>query len=138
MKLRDVMASPVEPVWIGEFAHSAARWMADHRLTAAPVFDDGGRLVGLVTASHLELAWLEDELRPLRGGRFPPICRRRTATVGDVMSSPVASLTPGADISQARQVFDDRKVDCLLVVDGHSVVGSVSRRDFLQGFRIEH
>jgi len=50
----------------------------------------------------------------------------------------VASLTPGADISQAQQIFDDRKVEFLLTVDGHSVAGSVRRKDFCQMFRIEH
>jgi len=115
-------------VEVNDFVDTATAAMGRSRVSAAPVLDDTGRLVGLVTASHLTLAWLDAELHPVRTF-FPPIWRRSCPTVGAVMSSPAVSLTPGADLSQVTDMFRDQKVDCVLIVDGMSVRGIVFRAD---------
>lgn len=94
-----MMSSVRVAVGVNDFVDAATAAMGRSRISAAPVLDDTGRLVGLVSASHLELASLEAELRPVRAF-FAPIGRRGCPTVGEVMSSPAVSLTPGADLSQ--------------------------------------
>ncbi len=125
MKVRDVMSPPVPPVGMNAVVDDVAGSMATRDLMAAPVLDDDGRLVGIITQAHLELARWEREFLSLKAF-FGPIGRGRSATVGDVMTTPVASLTPGAEVDQAQQMFRDRKVPCVLVVDGFTVVGMVS------------
>lgn len=126
MKLREVMSSRVFPVRMDAFIDDAVTSMSAHHVTAAPVTDDDGHLVGLVTASHLQLAWLEHNIHPVRAF-FAPIWRRSPLTVGDVMRTPVASLTAGADITQAAEIFADRTVECILIVDGFTVSGIMWR-----------
>ncbi len=128
MKLREVMVRKVFPVGMTDLVDDAARWMAKHNVIASPVMDDDGHLVGTVTASHLELAWLEDDMHPLRTF-LAAARRRRPLEVRDVMRTPVASLTPGADIGQAVQIFRDRTVECVLVVDGFAVAGIIRREN---------
>jgi CBS domain-containing protein len=127
MKLREVMSCTVLPVGMNDFVDDAAWWMAHHGITCAPVLDRG-HLVGLICASHLQLAWLENELNSMRTF-FGPARRRRTPTVREVMVTPVVSLTPGADIAHAAEIFHDPKVPCILIVDGVSVLGMVNRQD---------
>ena len=58
-------------------------------------------------------------------------------TVGEVMTSPVESLTPGADIADAASIMIDERIRCLPVVDGHRIIGVVSRRDLLRAITPE-
>jgi len=106
VKARDMMSFVRVAVEVNDFVDTATAAMGRSRVSAAPVLDDTGRLVGLVTASHLTLAWLDAELHPVRTF-FPPIWRRSCPTVGAVMSSPAVSLTPGADLSQVTDMFRD-------------------------------
>lgn len=47
------------------------------------------------------------------------------------MTSPVESLTPGADAADAAEIMLDERIRCLPIVDGHGVVGVITRRDLL-------
>ena len=122
------MSRRVFPVGINTSVDDAVALMSAHQVEAAPVIDDDGRLVGLVTVPHLQLAGLERDLHPVRAS-LRAIRRRPQLMVGDVMRTPVASLTPGADIHQAAQFFTDRTVDCLLIVDGFTIAGIIWRHD---------
>lgn len=128
------MTSPVVTVGVTSTLEAASQLLVRQGVSAAPVVDEDGRLVGVVTVwqVHPILSRLEADLRP---GRAPFRLRRRgrAATVGDVMTSPIASLTPGADIEQLAHLFEDRTMDTILVVDGFSVVGVVSRSAFHRG-----
>lgn len=126
-----MMQSPVQSVGVHDFVDDAVWWLTSNRVTAAAVLDDDGRLVGMVSASHLASAWLEAQFHPIRA-YFAPIWRQRCQTVGEVMSTPVASLTPGADLHQVRNMFQDRACDYVLVVDGLSVMGIISRSNLRQ------
>jgi CBS domain-containing protein len=57
---------------------------------------------------------------------------RRGDTVGEVMTSPVESLTPGADVADAVQIMLEERIRSLPVVDGRKIVGVVTRRDLLR------
>jgi CBS domain-containing protein len=128
VKARDVMTKAVISVGVNDVVDDALRSLNSRGRMAAPVLDDDGRLVGLITAEHLILALLEAELHLIRAF-LGPIRRRRCQTVGEIMSTPVASLTAGADIAQVEQMLQDQNAPCLLIVDGYSVVGLIDRRD---------
>lgn len=128
MKARDLMSSVPAAVGMADPVEPAAARMKNAGVNVAPVLDYAGRLVGLVTAAQLNLAWLGAQLHPVRR-RFASIRRRHCPTVRDVMSSPAVSLTPGATLSQVADLFRDRRVDCVLIVDGLTVWGMIDRAD---------
>ncbi|MEO5833131.1 MAG: CBS domain-containing protein [Nakamurella sp.] len=112
----------------------AARMLVDGGFTAAPVVDDDGRLVGIVSESDLLRYRLPDDPHRIDGRR-----RRTPPAVGlvvDAMTTPVESLTPGADIADAVRIMLAERIRCLPVVDGTGVVGIVTRRDLLR-FAVE-
>jgi len=128
VKARDVMSSVSAAVEMTYPVDVAAAMMKNVGANASPVLDQAGRLVGLVTAAQLNLAWLEAELHPVRRP-FASIRRRNCPTVREVMSSPAVSLTPGATLPQVADLFRDRRVDCVLIVDGLTVRGMIDRAD---------
>lgn len=131
MLLREVMTRRVVTVTTSTRCVDAARLLVDSGFTAAPVVDDDGRLVGIVSEADLLRHRLPDDPRRVDGIR-----NRRTpsavALVVDAMTSPVESLTPGADVADAARIMLAERIRCLPVVDGNGVVGIVTRRDLLR------
>lgn len=127
MHARDVMSYPVITVTDTAGAGEAAQLLISHGFTALPVVDADGRLVGIVTEADL-----------LRGAGSAPRRGGRTTTspagdtVAAVMTSPVESLTPGADIDDAAHMMVRERIRCLPIVDGASLVGVITRRDLLR------
>ena len=109
----------------------AAAALADRNVASAPVVDDEGRLVGIV--SELDLLAQDVPPDPLaRIGPVPPDTSPLPATVQDVMTREVITLPPTADAALfLRHMLLDRVV-CIPITDGDRVVGVVSRRDLLR------
>lgn len=131
MLLRDVMTRRVSTVTTSTRCVDAARMLVDGGFTAAPVVDDDGRLVGIVSEADLLRHRLPDDPRRIDGPRQ----RRTPPAVGlvvDAMTTPVESLTPGADVADAVRIMLSERIRCLPVVDGTGVVGIVTRRDLLR------
>ena len=51
--MREVMTSPGKSVHAGELAAEAAHLMEKHRITALPVIDDAGALIGAFNVHDL-------------------------------------------------------------------------------------
>ena len=91
------------------------------RLTGAPVVDDDGTLLGMLTE--------RDCLKVMVDGALDGLPR---AKVSDYMTSPAESITPTASLYDVAQIFLTRSYRKLPVVDRDGrVIGQVSRRDIL-------
>src|SRR5690349_19489598 len=130
MRVKDIMTHTVYSVRVGDPIEAAAKLLGDRQITAAPVFDDAGELVGMV--SEGDLLWHRvptdptAHLRPVAGDTDRP------HTVADVMSSAPLTTWPDADVADVAQTMLEREVRSLPVLDGDVVVGIVSRRDILR------
>lgn len=133
MRARDVMSSPVVTVTTSIAVKQAAELLAGNGFTALPVLDDDEKLIGIVTEADL----VHD--------RFPRDARYRSAhpdydsaktprtkTVGDVMTSPVTAMGAGTDVVDLVTVMLDERIRSIPIVDGHTVIGVVTRRDLLR------
>jgi len=91
------------------------------RLTGAPVVDDDGTLLGMLTE--------RDCLKVMVDGALDGLPR---AKVSDYMTSPAESIPPTASLYDVVQIFLTRSYRKLPVVDRDGrVIGQVSRRDIL-------
>lgn len=131
MKLRDVMSSPAVTVGADVNVGVAANMLVDRGFTALPVVDDDGTLIGIVTEVDLIRHRIPQDPR-IHGWRAAVTRPAPIDTVMTVMTTPVESLTPGADVSDAAAIMVDERIRCLPVVDGRRVVGVVTRRDLLR------
>src|SRR6478752_7205998 len=129
MLIRQIMSSPAVTISSASSVQHAADTLRSRGFTALPVLDDDGRLVGIVTEADILDGRVEPDARRSTG---LPRHRRRGDTVGEVMTSPVESLTPGADVADAAEIMLEERIRCLPVVAGRKIVGVITRRDLLR------
>jgi CBS-domain-containing membrane protein len=137
-KVRNVMSHEVITVDEQAPFTEMVRRMAVHKVSALPVDNDDGRLVGIVSEADLlhkeEYQDLEDErhwleTRRERAARAKAAGRR----AADVMSTPVVTIDPEATVAEAARRLARHRVKRLPVVDElGKLVGIVSRADLLR------
>jgi len=136
--IKDVMTPGV--IWVERdtpFAAIAAS-LREFRVSAFPVLDETGQVIGVVSESDL-LAKLA-----LSGGEYgmPGMIggilyqqqteKARAVTAGDLMTSPACTVSPDDTVEHAARLMYARKVKRLPVVDGDGhLAGIVSRADLL-------
>ncbi len=115
------------------------RLIEDHHVSALPVIDERGVLVGIVSEADLLLK--EENPEPATSGMLTRRRRRidQTKAAGlvasQVMSSPAVTVAPDATLSEAARSMRRYGVKRLPVVDGTGrVIGIVSRADLLSVF----
>jgi CBS-domain-containing membrane protein len=138
--VRDVMTRTVVVVNDSAGFKEMVRQMEDSGVSALPVVDADGRLVGIVSEADLLLKE-ERDLEHHRGGPFQSKRRRieRAKAEGLVaaklMTSPVITIDPDASLGQAARRMHENRVKRLPVVDeDDKVLGIVSRADLLSVF----
>src|SRR5215471_15112269 len=136
--VKDVMTAPVVAVKRDTTYKELAARLREHRVSAFPVVDDHGKVVGVVSEADL-LA--KEALSGDDPGRIAAMLHRRehekadALTAGDLMTHPVVTVTPQDTVEHAARLMYMLKVKRLPVVDadGH-LTGIVSRSDVLAVF----
>jgi len=116
------------------------RRMQVHRVSAVPVVDEDGCVLGLVSEADLILK--EDPELANAPRVFEGVHRRRDRSkaaglvASEVMSAPVITIAPEASIEEAARLMHRRSVKRVPVVDPDTgrIVGIVSRTDLLKVF----
>ena len=132
MRARDIMTSPVHTIGPDATVESAVQRLTAESITALPVVDDDGELVGMVSEGDLlwhrvpadPTAHLRRDLRHDVTG--PP------RTVREVMSESPVTTTEDADVADVADTMLRRDVRSMPVLNGREVVGIISRRDVLR------
>jgi CBS domain-containing protein len=138
--VKDLMTTPV--VTVGPetpFKELVAR-LAAHQISAVPVVNDAGLVLGVVSEADLLLK----QQHPDPDADLPLLWTRRrraehdkaaAAVAGDLMTIAVVSITPEATAAQAARRLHTAKVKRLPVVDNRGrLVGIISRSDLLKVF----
>lgn len=132
MRARDIMTSPVHVVRQNASVESAAELMTAKSVTALPVVDADGVLVGMVSES--DLLWHRVPADPTAHMRRYPDTdpEYRPGMVVEVMSPDPLTATPDADVADVAATMLEHDVRSMPVLDGREVVGIISRRDILK------
>jgi CBS domain-containing protein len=132
MRAKDIMTRPVHTVAQDASVESAAELMTAHRITALPVVDRQGGLVGMV--SEGDLLW--HRVPPDPTAHVPRLENtepgRRPETVAEVMAWEPYTAQPETDVAEVADLMLRHDVRSVPVVEGGVVVGIVSRRDVLR------
>lgn len=130
MLVREVMTSPVITLPRDATVRRAIRVLHEHDITAAPVVDAAGGLVGVV--SEMDLLRGEFEPDPRASARpVPPAAEPPPRLVEDVMTTEVVTVTETTDATVLVGLMVTRRIKSLPVLRGDRLVGIVSRRDLL-------
>jgi len=100
----------------------AVDYLLRHRVTGAPVVNNEGRLLGMISETDL--------LRLLTQGVHTPA--DEDATVADYMTTEVVTVAPTADIYYVAGIFLSKNFRRLPVVENGKVVGAITRFDLLR------
>ncbi|WP_329523505.1 CBS domain-containing protein [Streptomyces jietaisiensis] len=112
--------------------------MQEWKVSALPVLEGEGRVVGVVSEADLLLKEEfrdsdPDRLTQLR--RLPDLAKAGALTAADVMTAPAVTVHPGATLGEAARIMARRRVKRLPVVNAEGLLeGVVSRADLLKVF----
>ncbi|GAA2208079.1 CBS domain-containing protein [Nonomuraea monospora] len=130
MLVREVMSSPAITVRRTDPVRRAIRTLYANNITAAPVVDDSGRLVGVVSELDLLRGEFEPDPRatvlPPQAAHEPPPRR-----VMEVMTREAVTVTETTDVTTAIDLMVGKRIKSLPVLHGEQIAGMVSRRDLM-------
>jgi len=153
MHIKDVMTGQVIALKPGDTLKHAISVFARNRITGAPVVDDKGRLVGILTEmdllKRLEIGSIEMSLNPVPGTKgalaaepegklhlktlWEALKAMDHLTVSNVMTSPVVTVYPDDRVEEKVTLMIHKRIRRLPVVDRNGVlVGIVSRKDIIR------
>jgi len=142
MQARDVMVSPVITVERIATVRDVAKVLLEKRISAVPVVDNVGKVVGIVTESDLMHRAEAGTERPyswwvhfLAGDATiaADYVKSHAAKVEDVMTPDVVTATPETPLHEIAALLEERQIRRIPIVnkDG-SLVGIVSRANLIQ------
>jgi len=135
MQARDIMTRPVVTFRPGTSVRQAAAMLTEKQITAAPVLNDDGEMIGIVSEGDLIIdQFCHDPRSHVRRDQeaVEDELRHAPQTVGETMTTTVVAMSASADaadLADAMLAYDVRSVP---IVEGSEVVGIVSRRDLLR------
>jgi CBS domain-containing protein len=135
------MVTNVVTVRPDDTVREAARLLLKHRISGAPVVDDSGRLVGVISEADLirrveigterrRSSWLE--LLTGNANLAAEYLKAHARKVEDVMSCNVIVATPNMQLTEIARLLEKHKIKRVPIVEGEKVVGVVSRANLLQ------
>jgi CBS domain-containing protein len=144
MKAVDVMQREVVTATPDMPIEDAVHLMIGHRISALPVLDPAGELVGILSEGDLlrraELgtarssspwrAWL---VGPGRDARDYVLSHARL--VREVMTVPVISVTPQTPLSEVVALLESRRIRRVPVLEGDRLAGILTRSDLLRALQ---
>ena len=147
MKARDVMVSPVISVKPSCTVKEVAQTLLERRISAVPVVDDTGKLVGIVSEGDLmhraeigtqrRHSWW---LRVLTGddALAAEYTKAHARTVADVMTREVITASPDTPLHEIAALLERRSIKRVPIVRDGALLGIVSRANLLQALASSH
>jgi CBS domain-containing protein len=117
MKVHEIMSRRVIAVTPGTGIKEAAGLLVERGISALPVLDSKGALVGIVSEADL--------IAPETGGSGLRL-------VGDVMTRDVLTVSASCEVTQAARIMLDAGIKRVPVLRARRVVGILSRRDLVR------
>jgi len=146
LTVRDIMTTNVVTVRAGASYKEIAMRLREHRVSAFPVLDEDGTVIGVVSEADLLLKEAlslppSEEDGPSEEGARPGILRQRAqekaraVTAADLMSRPAVTVGVEDSVEHAARLMYARGVKRVPVTDAAGrLVGIVSRADVLSVF----
>jgi CBS domain-containing protein len=121
-----------------------ARILAEHAISAVPVCDDNGAVLGMISEGDLMRPFVETNVKRrawwlalLADGNdlapeFLDHVRLDRHQIADLMTRPVITATETAHVTELAEQMVQRRIKRLPIVRGEKLVGIVSRADVIR------
>jgi CBS domain-containing protein len=144
MKARDVMVSPVITVKPHSSVQEVAKTLVDRRISAVPVVDDAGKLVGIISEGDLmhrsetgtERQYHRWMIRLVAGDASLPAdyIKAHGRKAADIMTKNVITASPEKPLDEIAILLERNSIKRVPIVRGGQLVGIVSRANIVQAF----
>jgi len=135
MKAHDVMTDAVVSVRPDTPTSQVARLLLDNGISAVPVVDSDGSLLGMVSEGDLigRDWWLEllAEGETLNA-EFLASLRAPKRTAREIMSTPVVTVSEETEVGEIARLLAAHRIKRVPVVRDGRIIGIVSRADLLR------
>lgn len=141
MQARDVMTSPVITAKPTDKVTDIAQVLLDRRISALPVLDETGRLVGIISEGDLlhrveagterRRSWLLSALTDSETLAAEYV-RSHGSTVADLMQRDVITAAPDTPLREIAALLEKHGIKRVPIVEGGQLVGIVSRSNLIQ------
>jgi CBS domain-containing protein len=131
MKVTSVMTRPVITIAPDAGVKDAAQLLVAHSISALPVVDAQGSLVGIVSEADL----IPMETRPDPRSQATPLAPTAGSAprkVVDVMTRTVITVDAESEVAHAARVMIESDIKRVPVMRGKRLVGILSRRDLVK------
>lgn len=140
----DVMTRDVITVKKETTIRELAELFSQHRISSAPVVDDNGVMIGIVTETDLieqdkslhipTVVSIFDWIIYLESDKkFEKELKKMTGQcVGDIFTDKVVQVSPSTPVSDVADLISSKKINSIPVVDGDKLVGIVARIDLIR------
>lgn len=141
MKARDIMVAPVITAKPNTLIKNVAETLIHHRISALPVVDDTGRLVGIISEGDLlHRAEAGTEKRPswwLRAFIGTDVLaseyvKAHARKVADVMTREVVTASPETPLHKVAALLGKYSIKRVPIVENGQLVGIISRANLVQ------
>jgi CBS domain-containing protein len=142
MQARDVMVSPVITATKSATVRDVARIMLEKRISAIPVVDGAGKVIGIVTEGDLiHRVEAGTERRDTWWARFlagdavvaADYAKSHARCIADIMTTDVVTATPEMPLHEVATLLEERGVKRVPIVNqAGELVGIVSRSNLIQ------
>ena len=141
MRARDVMVSPVITVKPSSSVREVAQTLLKERISAVPVVDDQGKLVGIISEGDLlhraeagtqrRHSWW---LVGLVGDESlaSEYIKAHSRKVADVMTRKVVTAAPDSPLHQIAALLEKNSIKRVPIVENGQLVGIISRANLVQ------
>jgi CBS domain-containing protein len=126
MRVSELMQRAVKTVRQDAAVNDAVVTLADSHISALPVLDGRGRMVGVISSTDILTSEAEAEDAPAREALF------EGTMVRDLMTPHPLTVSPDTEVKEAAQQMLYADVHRLFVVDGEQVVGVISTSDIMR------
>jgi CBS domain-containing protein len=141
MQAKDVMTKNVITVLPRTEVRAVAETLLKHRISAVPVTDEQGRLLGIISEGDLVRRKETGTARPSSwwlafltspGTQTHDFVKSHGQLAGDVMTANVVSISENHPIGEIASVLEKNRIKRVPVVRDRKVVGIVSRADLVR------
>ena len=117
--VRDVMAKNVKTVKTDDTVHAAVKKMNKFDIGSV-IVTASGRPVGIITETNIMRRIVEPRMDPA------------TIWAKDIMTAPLITIDPHADLTEAAKLMADNNINRLPVMEGDKLVGLISSTDIVK------
>lgn len=126
MRVAELMQTEVQTILPDARVGDAAVALAESRISALPVVDGVGRLLGVISTTDILASEEEAEDRESREAVLDQ------TTVRELMTPRPLTISPEAEVSEAARRMLDAGIHRLFVIEDSRVVGVISTTDIVR------